>query len=117
MNAKKWLLVAGALILGGALFFAGTTIAQSDDGDVDREWSEMMGGEGWEYGSMHAWDDHPEHGAECPEYADHAGQAHHMDGWDGREHHGAMHGAYGDMMGDWVQPEVRPDAPGEDSGE
>lgn len=121
MNGKKVLVVAGVVVLGIALFLTGATFAQSDEGGYDREWSEMMGGEGWDHGSMHAWDDHPEHGTECPEYAnhaDHADHADHMDGWDGwEEHHGAMHGAYGDMMGGWAQPEGVPDAPAEDSGE
>ena len=110
MNAKKWLLAAGAVILGVALFLAGTTFAQTDEGDSGHGWSEMMDGEGWEHRSMHTSSE----GVECPYYAHHTN---HMKGMDGREqHHGAMHGAYGRMMGDWVQPERDPDAPAGEPG-
>jgi len=122
MDAKKWLLAVGVVILGFALFFAGTTFAQSDEDNSDREWMQMMNGEVWEHGPMHGWGyaaekasrGASEEGAECPGYADHANHVDHMDGWE--EHHGAMHGAYGDMMRDWAQPTGSPDAPAGEPG-
>lgn len=125
MNVKKWFVAAGVVILGVALFFAGTTFAQTDEGDFDRDWSEMMDGEGWEHGWMHNSAEGSAEDVECPYGADHAAyHADHMDGWEGsegwEEHHGAMHGAYGnmgsDMMGDWGQPESRPAAPSGEPG-
>lgn len=118
MNVKKLLVAAGVVILGVALFFAGTTFAQTDEGNSGREWSEMMGGQGWEHESMHTSSE----GVECPydadhaDHADHAGHhADHMDGWEAP--YGAMHGAYGGMMGDWAQPESGRDAPAGEAAE
>lgn len=87
MSVKKLLLVAGVVLLGVALFFAGTSFAQSGGDDDDQRWSGMMGGR--EYGRMHEWANGSQDGAGFPD---------HMDGWYDR---GAMHGAYGDMMDDW----------------
>lgn len=87
MSVKKLLLIVGVVLLGVALFFAGTSFAQSGGDDDDQAWSGMMGGR--EYGRMHDWANGSRDGAGFPD---------HMDRWDD---YGAMHGAYGDMMGDW----------------
>lgn len=87
MSVKRLLVAAGVLGFGVALFFAGTSFAQSGGGDDDRGWSGSMSG--WGYGRMHSWSNGSQDSPGFPE---------HMGGWD---HPGAMHGAYGDMMGDW----------------
>lgn len=119
MNVKKLLLVVGALVLAVVLFFAGTSFAQSGQGNDERGWSDMM--DGWGYGRMHDWTNRSDaQSGESDGDQDWSGM---MDGWgygrmhewgngaqdssgfpghmDGWEHPRTMHGVYGDMMGNW----------------
>ena len=99
MNVKKLLLVVGVVLLGVALFFAGTSFAQSD-GDDDEVWYGMMGGRGWGHGTMHGWDDDAEGGP----YGDMMGD---------EAYHDAMHEAHGNMMGDEAYHDAMHEAHGD----